>query len=228
MNLFGRNKSTPADVTVSGPFGEFALRHKVAEEMRLLARRQDLGSASGRIIAMCSTVRGEGASFVAMSLATAIVHDTGRSVCLVDCDWTEEAGDENIGLAGYLAGMVDADTFVQPTSLDGLSYVSAGAVPLAGRAPAANSQALANLMSDLSSEYEIVLLDVPPLSDSAHALSLARLADESLVIVRQGGVPIERIEQVMGDLGEDHVSGIVLNDAKIRSPAWLVSPLIAG
>ena len=167
-------------------------------------------------------------SIVARSLATAITHDTGRSVCLVDCDWSEEPGGENVGLAGYLAGTVDTDDFVQPTSLEGFSYVPAGTVPISGRAPAANSQALSNLMGDLSSEYELVLLDVPPLSDSAHALTLAHLADESLLVVRQGGVPIERIEQVMGDLGDDHVSGIVLNDAKIRSPAWLVSPLIAG
>lgn len=228
MKLFGRNKSSPADVTVSGAFGDFTLRHKVAEEMRLLARRQGLGTASGRVIAVCSTVRDEGASFVARSLAAAVTHDTGRSVCLLDCDWTEEPGEENLGLAGYLAGTIDVDTFVQRTSLDGFSYVPAGAVPLSGRAPAANSQAIANLISDLSNEFELVLLDVPPLSGSAHALTLAHLADESLLVVRQGGVPVERIEQVLSDLGNEHVSGVVLNDAKIRSPAWLVSPLIAG
>ncbi|MEM8707039.1 MAG: hypothetical protein AAGE98_11330 [Actinomycetota bacterium] len=209
-------------------FGEFWLRHEVAEEMRLLARRQDLASASGRVVAVCSTVRGEGATFISRSLAATVAHDTGMTACVVDCDWTEEPGDENIGLAGYLAGLVDPEEFVRKTSLDAFTYVQAGSVPLSGRAPAANSQALSNLIGDLSSEHELVVLDVPPLSDSAHALALAHLADESLLVIRQGGVPVERIEQVMSDLGDDHVSGVVLNDAKIRSPAWLVSPLIAG
>lgn len=227
-NFLRRTRTSPADVTVDGPFGSFTLRHTVAEEMRLLARRQDLSSASGRVIAICSTVRGEGATFVTRSLGAAIAHDTGRTVCVVDCDWTEDEGDDATGLAGYLAGTVDANTFVQATSLESLSYIPAGSVSLSGRAPAANSQALANLIGDLSSEYELVLLDVPPLSASAHALALAHLADESILVVRQGGVPVERIEQVMSDLGEDHVAGVVLNDAKIRSPAWLVSPLIAG
>ncbi|MEO0494229.1 MAG: hypothetical protein AAF081_12520 [Actinomycetota bacterium] len=227
--LFGRNRPSPADVVVeSSSFGQFTLSHGVAEEMRLLARRQDLGNSSGRIVAICATVRDEGATFVARSLAAAVAYDTGLSVCLVDCDWTEEPGDENIGLAGYLAGSVEVDDFVQPTSLDRLSYVAAGSVALSGRAPAANSQALAELMRDLSSRFDLVLLDVPALSGSAHALAIAHLADESLLVIRQGGVPIERIEQVMSDLGDDHVAGVVLNDAKMKSPAWLVSPLIAG
>lgn len=229
MSLFRRKRTSPADVHVdSDVFGEFILRHTVAEEMRLLARRQDLANASGRVIAICSTVRGEGATFIARSLATTIAYDTGRSVCLVDCDWTEEPGDENVGLAGYLAGTVDATAFVQKTTLENFSVVPAGAVPLSGRAPAANSQTLGNLIGDLSAEYELVLLDVPPVSSAAHALNLAHLADESLLVVRQGGVPIERIEKVVADLGDAHVAGVILNDAKMRSPAWLVSPLIAG
>ena len=227
--IFGRNRSSHADVHVeSSAFGEFTLWHEVAEEMRLLARRQSLGTASGRVIAVCSTVRGEGASFVARSLGATMAYDTGVSTCVVDLDWTEEEGQESVGVAGYLSGSVSDEDFVYKSSLENFFYIPAGSVPITGRAPAANSQALTAMVSDLSSEYEIVLLDVPPLSDGAHALTLAHLAEASLLVVRQGGVPVERISQVMSDLGDEHVAGVVLNDAKMRSPAWLVSPLVAG
>ncbi len=227
--FLGRRRDLPADVVVeSDAFGSFALTHEVAEEMRLLVRRQDLGSSGGRVVAICSTVRGEGATFVARSLAAAVAHDTMTSVCLVDCDWTEAPDENHVGLAGYLAGLVDPEEFVRKTSLDAFTYVEAGSVPLIKRSPAANSQALANVISELSDEHELVVLDIPAPSDAAHALALAHLADESILVIRQGGVPIERIEQAPSDPGEDHVSGVVLNDAKIRPPARPVSPLIAG
>lgn len=224
-----RQRSSPADVHLtSDAFGEFTVRHQVAEQMRLLIRRQDLTSDHHRVISVCATVRGEGASYITRALGAVVAYDTGRSVCVVDCDWTEEIGDENIGVAAYLGGQVEAKALPVATNFENLFYVPAGAVPITGRGPAANSQALSQMVSDLSEEFEVVLLDVPPLASSAYAVSIAHLADESLLVVRQGAVPIERIELAMGDLGDDHVSGVVLNDAKIRSPAWLVSPLIAG
>lgn len=230
FGLFRRKRDTAGDFSVETKSGDsFSVPFAIAEEMRLLIARQDISDPSGRVIAVCSTVSGEGTTFIARALAATIAHDTQLTACLVDCNWeAPTAAADDGSLAGILRGDDTVDEAAEPTNLDRLHMIASGELPLTDRAPSANSAEMTNFVDEAAADYDVVILDVPPLTASAYALTLAGLAQECLLVVRQGGVPIERVQQAMNDLGRDRVSGVVLNDTKISSPAWLISPLVAG
>jgi Mrp family chromosome partitioning ATPase len=73
------------------------------------------------------------------------------------------------------------------------------------------SDDLASIMQELRSNFDWIVMDAPPLRPLTDALSLARHAHASLLVVRAGRTPKSAVEQAVASLGTNHVAGIVLN-----------------
>jgi len=230
-----RSKSSEADiVTRTKRDEEIVVRASVAEQMRLLGQRLELRDRGQAVLSVCGSVRGEGASYIATALAVTLAHDSAMSVCLVDCDWSQQVDPSDADGAGgpTLASVVrDGGDIVQAaerTELDRLQIIAAGTVGPIDRAPLANSGELASVVEELSDAFDIVILDTPPLAGEAYPTTIARLAPQTVFVVRQGGVPTEQARTAMQDLGADQVAGVVLNSVRQRTPRWLVNPMVAS
>ena len=73
------------------------------------------------------------------------------------------------------------------------------------------SEKLSGVVEALSPHFDWVVIDSPPVNPIADALSLARHADTSLLVVRAGSTPHDAITAACALLDPKHVIGIILN-----------------
>jgi len=172
--------------------------------------------------AVTSGAPGEGKSTVAANLAVALARK-GVNVALVDADLRAPrvheifAVDNAQGLSTYLQGGDDPNSFVSATEIAQLFALTSG--PVAGVNPEAmESSRMADLVKTLREKYEVVLFDAPPVRGAGAALTLARLVDTNVWVIRSGrsdrraaGWTKHLLKNVRAD-----VAGVILNRAPSR------------
>jgi tyrosine-protein kinase Etk/Wzc len=79
------------------------------------------------------------------------------------------------------------------------------------------SGAVGTFLTDIGNEYDLVLIDCPPLLHVAYASLLAKYADATLVVIphRSSTVTAEDVRNRL-DLIDVHVAGYVYNRAPLR------------
>jgi succinoglycan biosynthesis transport protein ExoP len=108
---------------------------------------------------------------------------------------------------------------LRETGFPGLWLLPSGKVER--NAPASlNVATFRSMLADLSSDFDVVILDTPPSLASADAVILAPVADDVLLVVRAGHTDrnaAERAHQTLSDAG-GNVVGAVLNDPDGKVP----------
>jgi polysaccharide biosynthesis transport protein len=158
----------------------------------------------------------DGKSTVALNLATALAEKGKRTVLLIEADLHHptlgiQLGLKNLpGLAECLEDDVHPLSVVRRIEPLGWYLLPSGATE---RNPTDLLQpgVLASVMAKLSPHFDWIVFDAPPLGPITDAISLARFADASLMIVRAGRTPREAVEEAFKLLGPKHVLGVVLN-----------------
>jgi protein-tyrosine kinase len=167
--------------------------HPRAEELRalrtqLLIRWSNAG-VRHRMLALVSPGSGEGRSYVAANLAVAF-SQLGERTLLIDADLRNPRQhrmfnvSDRIGLSAVLSGRADRAAVVPIPEFGALSLLPAGACP-------PNPQelllrpALAVLLAELRSEFDVILFDTPPAKLYADAQSLAFRAGSVMVLSRK-------------------------------------------
>jgi len=141
-----------------------------------------------RLVLFSSPEPGDGKTTLVSNLAMALAQ-VGKRVLLVDADMRRPRVHElfrvspDIGLADVLAGELDALNAVRETSLPGLSLMTAGHLP-DSPAELLSTPRLATALRELRDEYDIVLLDAPPLLAVSDPCILARHVDGMILVTR--------------------------------------------
>jgi len=180
-----------------------------------------------RKIMVTSRYAGEGKSYVTMNLMRTLA-GIGRRVVLVDGDLRASGIQANYrlrgpkvrpeGLTEYLSGQCSLEDVVYQTNIPNAFIIPAGY-----RAPnplqLLETDRMDQLVSRLSADYDIVLLDTPPVGMLADAVALAKYCDGALLVVayRQGkqreiGTAVESIRQTGCP-----VLGAVLNEVRFKN-----------
>jgi succinoglycan biosynthesis transport protein ExoP len=168
-------------------------------------------------IVISSSIPGEGKSTIAINLAVSLA-DTGARVILVDADLrrpsiAEYAGIEGgAGLTTVLIGRADVEDVVQPLGTTTLDLLPAGQIP-PNPSELLGSPAMAGLLDRLTTSYDTVLLDSPPLLPVTDAAVLTKLAGGALVVVGADRIHRPQLQETLGSLqtAGAHVLGIVMN-----------------
>jgi Mrp family chromosome partitioning ATPase len=186
------------------------------------------------VLGVTSAIAGEGKTTIAAGLAAALAQDgaflrQGRepgSIALVECGEGERFPDLRLavppgpGLAQVLRGDIQLDAAIRGTAIERLSILPIGdaahSLPLLIRAPT-----LPATIAQLRSRFDLVLLDLPPVLPTTDARVLSRLADRLILVVRAGVTPAKLVGEAIGELGEDRLLGVVLNDTRRDLPSWL-------
>ncbi|MPN37424.1 putative tyrosine-protein kinase YveL [bioreactor metagenome] len=99
--------------------------------------------------------------------------------------------DQTIGVSTVLAGDDTlSDAVIECADL-GISILPAGPAPQNSN-EMIQSTAMYNMISELEKNYDYILFDTPPVSDSVDALTLSPFTDGVLFVVRQRYTPIEK------------------------------------
>jgi capsular exopolysaccharide synthesis family protein len=158
----------------------------------------------------------EGKSTIALNLATALAEGGKRTVLLIEADLhrptlSEQLGiEERAGLADCLEGRLNPLSALRRLEPLGWYLLPSGE-PRTNPTELLQTDALAGVMERLSPHFDWILFDSPPVTPLTDALSLARQANATLLVAREGRTPREAIEKSIAMLGRQRVLGIVLN-----------------
>jgi capsular exopolysaccharide synthesis family protein len=170
-----------------------------------------------KTIVVTSSLPGEGKSTTAINLAITLA-DAGSRVALVDADLRRPSIAEYMGLEGkvglttVLIGQVDVQDAIQPWGEGSLHVLPSGQVP-PNPSEVLGSRPMAKLLEQLASQYDIVLIDTPPLLPVTDAAILAKITGGALVVVGADKLHRQQLAAGLGAL-EDvgaRVLGVVLN-----------------
>jgi len=197
----------------------------VVESYRSLqAALQFVGrDAPFRAILITSAGGGEGKTSTAANLGVILAH-AGRRVVLVDGDLRRpRLGDflglrETPGLTSILEGHIDLTSAVQPVPhISGLSFIGTGFLTL-NASELLGSTATADFFELLRAEFDVVLIDTPPLLLS-DAVVLSNYADALLLVVAAGQSKSKDVRRALKLLRQTRAipAGIVLNKVPERS-----------
>lgn len=169
-----------------------------------------------KVILITSSVPGEGKSSIAANLAAAI-SQLGRRVLLIDGDLRRASqhqiwGTSNhLGLKDVLTNQVSLrEVAIQPMAK--LDLLSSGLIPPNPLA-LLDSNEMGELVAKARKEYDIVIIDAPPLPVTADVLTLSKLVDGIVFVSRPGVVEKESAELATEALESTRkkVLGMVIN-----------------
>jgi len=160
-----------------------------------------------KVFVVTSSLPEEGKSTTAVNLAVTLAL-TNQRVALIECDLRRPLIAKRLGLDGavgttsVLIGRVTLHEAMQRYGDTGLDVLACGPIP-PNPSELLQSKAMETLLAQLRAEYDIVLLDAPPLLPVTDAALLAAQADGALIVVRHGktsrdqlGHALERLDAV--------------------------------
>ncbi|WP_298749747.1 polysaccharide biosynthesis tyrosine autokinase [uncultured Serinicoccus sp.] len=199
-------------------------RAEALRQVRTNLQFLDLPSAR-RSYVITSSLPGEGKSVTALSLAATLA-EAGQRVCYVEADLRQGSAahylslEGAVGLTHVLIGAAELDDVLQPASTN-LDVVLAGAVP-PNPSELLSSDAMDSLLRRLEADYDVVLVDAPPLLPVTDAAILAKRCRGALLIVALGRKAVDRQEladavEILRTVDAD-LLGFVINKAPRRGP----------
>ena len=188
-----------------------------ADALRLV-RNSIIHGPQCRSILIASANNSEGRSSIASNLAIALA-EAGNRVVLVDADLRSPIQhqifnkDSEVGIASVVAGRIPLDRAIQSTDINGLELIASGPVPF-NPAETINNQVFADMLSDLNSQFDYVILDCPPVLTATDARILSAMCDMTLLVIRLGHCTKRNATDARdGLLGFGaNLLGIVVND----------------
>lgn len=175
-----------------------------------------------KVIVVTSSLPGEGKSTVAVNLAITLSLANQR-VALIECDLRRPLIAERldidgaVGTTSVLIGKISLAEALQSYGDSGLRVLACGPIP-PNPSELLQSHAMERLLTDLRSEFDVVILDAPPLLPVTDAALLATQADGAVVVTRHGSTTRDQLTHAVERLDsvDAKVLGVVINMAPHR------------
>ena len=196
----------------------------VAESYRLIQSNLLLSTPDNppRSILVTSLSPKEGKTTTTSNLAH-ILAQNGKKVLIIGCDLRRPrmhrvTGIPNThGLSNYLTGST-ATHLVKTIKEDAIYLITAGDIP-PNPAELLQSERMKTLIKEMEKRYDYVLLDSPPVQRVTDSLTLSKLVDGTLLVVRSGTTTYDSMESGLRKFREIHakILGFVVNRVKRQS-----------
>ena len=182
---------------------------------------------NARVIGITSSTHGEGKSLTVINLAYSIA-ESGRKVILVECDLRLPTLRKKLnlprstGLSNILAGInSEKATLHSDVLIKGLDFVQAGDIP-PNPSELLGSKAFTNLIDTLADNYDVILLDLPPIGKVSDALVVSRCTDGLVIVVRNDYTSASELDYTLRqcELVDAKVLGFVYNGSGAKSKKY--------
>lgn len=199
--------------------------YPIANAMNTLCTNLSFADGVKKIL-VTSCYPQEGKSYIAMQILRSMATGLGMHAILVDADIRASAlrGTYGIkiaankaysGLSGYLSGACGIEDIIGHTNIPGADLILSGKTVI-NSLPLYNSSHMEQLLNRLTSEYDAVIVDVPPVGTIVDAAKIAALCDGTLFVVGSGGVRARKLKEAVVQIEKSGcpIVGYVLN--KVR------------
>jgi protein-tyrosine kinase len=194
----------------------------VLNSFRQLRTRLLQQSEDRNMVLMVTSVRsGSGGSFIALNLAVALSANETKTALLMDCNLRNNGfagllySKNELGLIDYLEqGMVGIEEIIQPSGIPRLRWIPAGR-RRGIITEALNSPKMRNLLQSLKYRHDDrqIIVDAPPITQSADAEILVDFCDYVLLVVPYGKATESQILAAAMNISEEKLLGVVFNNA---------------
>ncbi|MBD3346853.1 MAG: polysaccharide biosynthesis tyrosine autokinase [Chitinivibrionales bacterium] len=170
-----------------------------------------------RTLIICSPVKGEGKTTLAVNLAVTFAMD-GKKIILVDGDLRRpqihgllETSKET-GLSDYILELSGVDDIIKPTRYENLSIITAGERPN-NPTELLGTYRFDQLIEDLKERADLVIFDSPALLPVSDALNMAPKMDGCVFVGRSLWTPLKAAKQAKLQLKQigTKIYGAILN-----------------
>jgi len=211
------------------PISLFQPRSPVTESFRALRTNTTFTGVDKplRRILVTSATPQEGKTTISANLAVVLAQGE-RKVALVDADLRRPQVHRKFGLQNRL-GLSDLFLLVRPLEMlphgviqtdetSKLAIITSGKLP-PNPAELLTSHKMAQFLEMLNREYDMILLDTPPLLSVTDAAALASNVDGAILVAKPGMTKLKDFQQALEQLKavNARVLGVVLNEVNPRN-----------
>ncbi|MEI2639351.1 MAG: polysaccharide biosynthesis tyrosine autokinase [Microthrixaceae bacterium] len=173
-----------------------------------------------QVIVITSSLPGEGKSVVSANLALSMAA-AGQQVLAIEADLRRPMLAEYfdieraVGLTDVLAGRAEVDEVIQPWGDTGLHVLAGGEIP-PNPSELLGSESMAELLTRLREQFDMIIIDTPPLLPVTDAAVAATRADGALLVVRYGKTTRQQVSTSVEALRA--VGATILGSTMTRTP----------
>jgi capsular exopolysaccharide synthesis family protein len=185
-----------------------------------------------RMVVFAAIEHGNGCTHTAVSVAETLAANGDKSVCLVEGNFRSPAKsgmfrtNSDQGLSDALTRDGAIRSFATSVRNDNLWVMSAGSLT-AESSNLLNSERLVTRCGELRAEFDLIIVDAPPLAHYADAIALGRVADGIVLVIEAEATRKESALAVVENLRSSEVKilGAVLNKRVYPIPEKIYSKL---
>ncbi|MBW2566758.1 MAG: polysaccharide biosynthesis tyrosine autokinase, partial [Deltaproteobacteria bacterium] len=194
----------------------------LCEAYRKIRNYPSMDNGSVRSLLITSPGPNEGKSTTVVNLGISIARER-KKVVLVDMDLRRASLHayfnlpNHIGMTDILQGETSVDEAVQATPVEGLNIISSGpAFPDAG--VLIESGQVGPLISELTTQFDMVIIDSAPVLVKSDALILAKHVDGPIIVIESEKTTRQAARELMDILAEADIKplGFILNRFSIK------------
>ena len=195
----------------------------VLDQLRSLAAslHQARSSRELKVIAVTSSVSGEGKTLLAANLALTLSRSYMRQVLLIDADLRRPSLHRLFGIPSQEGIRTALDSVREGTPVavqevgPRLALLPAGK-PVRDPISVLASDAMHRLMTGATHTFDWIILDTPPVGMLPDVSLLSSLSDAVLLVVEAGGVRYDLVQRTVESIGAERIFGVVLNKVPER------------
>lgn len=200
----------------------------IAEQFRTVRTNIQFSSVDKELQTVIVTSSGpaEGKSTTTANLAVVFAQQ-GKRVLLIDADLRKPTvhytfrAENHIGLSNVLTRQTSLGEAVTTTAQDKLWVLPSGPIP-PNPSELLGSKGMKNLLEQVKDEYDVVILDTPPVLAVTDAQVLANLADGVVLVVSSGKTETDAAKKAkeLLESAKAKILGVVLNNKRVQDSQY--------
>ncbi|MBQ8966178.1 CpsD/CapB family tyrosine-protein kinase [Ruminococcus sp.] len=180
-----------------------------------------LSTKNNRIFAVSSALASEGKSTVAANIAITLAQNNSK-VLLIDGDLRKPVQHKvfelknDVGISTLIGGLNSFKEVVNAGVIDNLDIVTCGPIP-PNPSELLGSDNMKSLLTQLSSRYDYIIVDTPPINIVTDALTLLDTIAGILLVAKHAQSTYDALEQAIDSikLADGALLGVVVNNMSV-------------
>jgi len=194
----------------------------IAEAFRSIRSNMQFisGKEGKKLLAVTSTISGEGKTFCAINIA-GIIAFSGKKVVILDLDMRKPkihlgfGVENNVGMSTLLIGQSNINESINNSEQEGLDFITSGPIPPNPSELIINGR-LEKIIEELKETYDFVIIDNPPIGLVSDAMEVLKKADYPIYVFKNEYSKkyfVNNVDKLMLDNGISNLS-VILNSVE--------------